>query len=355
MLSFRNSSGPDEFPVGFYLHCMDSLYDGNNEKDKFDILSKKIIHKLSPTEYAIPEIVGEKFNLLEKISQKSSLQSGLTDGWVIEMSRGFDKANDADLLKEDSNGWPIFEGKNMHQYNHKWEKPEFTSNKRDGLDRESKRQVFAGRHVDVHNSCRLVFRNITNSTNMRTVISTIIPPHTFHTYALRSIVLVHNDNITLDSDYNKKISYLCGVLNSMTFDFAARARIQINLAPIIKSLPSPKPIHENYMAELAAKMVVGTPEFEGFAESLRIPNVKQTPAQRIEAAAEIDALVAHSYGLTLDEYKTVIESFPAFKKNPTLYESDEIVWDSKSLKEFNGEMAELALEYYENITGEQND
>jgi len=108
---------------------------------------------------------------------------------------------------------------------------------------------------------------------------------------------------------------------------------------------------------LAAQMVVGTPEFEGLAESMRVPNVPLTPAQRIETAAEIDALVAHSYGLTQDEYRTVIESFPAFKKNPELYNLDEIVWSEKTLKdlniapqEFYGEMAELALQYLEEIS-----
>ena len=350
LLSLQNNVGLDEFSAGFYLHHLESLSDQTREKEKFGILSKRRIYESSPDEYIIPETSGKKLELLEKISQNNFLESGIGQGWTMNMSRGFDKTNDTELLSNNENGWVVHEGKTIHQYNHKWSKPQFSTDSKKGLKRESRRRVFDGHHMDVHNSYRLIFRDIARATDTRTVISTVIPPHTFHSQSLRSLVLSHNDQIILNGDYNKKILYLCGILNSMTFDFISRMRIQANLATIIKSLAIPNLDHEDRIAELVAMLVVGTSEFEGLSESMRIKNMTLLPSQRIEVAAELDALVTHSYNLTVDEYQTIIDSFKLFKKNPTLYDLEEIIWDNSNLKEFYGEMAELALQYFKMIT-----
>ena len=347
LLSVRNSAGLDKFPAGFYLHHLESLNDDTREREKFGALSRNKIVESSPDEYIIPETTGKESDLLEKMSQNGSLENGIGDGWSMNLTRGFDKTNDAGLLLNSGKGWPVHEGKTIHQYNHRWANHEFTADRKKGLEREGKRRAFAGRHVDYYNSYRLVFRRVSSPTNIRTAITSIIPPHTFYTHTLNSFVLKHDGKIVTGSEYNAKMSYMCGVMNSLCFDFVTRTKIQMDLPTIIKSLPFPKPIHEKRISKLAAMMVVGTPEFEGFAESLRVPNVPLTPAQRIKTAAEIDALVAHSYGLTSDEYKIVIKSFPAFKRNSRLYDLDKITWDNKNLKEFYGEMAELAIKYFE--------
>ncbi len=77
--------------------------------------------------------------------------------------------------------------------------------------------------------------------------------------------------------------------------------------------------------------------------------ISRPPPERIQLTAELDALVAHSYNLTRDEYAHIISSFKSFKRNPALYDLDEITWDNNNLKEFHGEVGDLALEYYENI------
>ena len=247
---------------------------------------------------------------------------------------------------------PVHEGKTIHQFNHKWTRPEYTASKRNGLKRESKKKIYAGMYGKIHESFRLVFRSITSPTNMRTVISTIIPPHTFHTQSLRSVVFSLGGMIELSDRYNKKISYFCGVFNSMTFDFMARTIVQLDLPPVIKSLPIPNPIYEDMISNLAAKLIAGDPEFEEFAESIGVDNVKLTPAQRIETTARLDALVGHSYGMTEEEYKIILESFK-FKSNPKLHEMEEVIWDNRNMREFYGEVRKLALPYFQE-TAAQN-
>ena len=353
LLTVQNRPGSDEFDAGFYLHYLESLIDQTKEKEKFIRMSKEKIKKISPDEYGIPESVGENLKIFEKISENNSLESDIGENWGVKLSTGFHMLVNADIILHGGNGWNTMGGKSIHQYNHKWNTTEFTIDKKKGLEKESKTKALEKKHVEFYNSYQLVFRRITSPTNMRTVISTIIPPHTFYLNTLKSFVLTYDGKINTDVEYTKKILYLCGVLNSLVFDFASRAKVQTDLVTIIKSLPIPEPIHESRIIELTSKMVVGTPEFEGFAELLRIQNVPLTTAQRIETAAEIDALVAHQYNLTKEEYNTVIASFSTFKKNSTLYELEDITWNNTNLKEFYGEMAELAMEYFEAIGEEQ--
>ena len=96
---------------------------------------------------------------------------------------------------------------------------------------------------------------------------------------------------------------------------------------------------------------MGTDEFEGFAESLRIENAALAPPERIRATARLDALVAHAYDLTRIEYRTVLDSFK-FDENPILLESETADFnDNKTLRQFYGEVRRLAPAYYDDIAG----
>ncbi|MCY4492086.1 MAG: hypothetical protein OXC46_11600, partial [Thaumarchaeota archaeon] len=351
LLTLKNEKGTDKFPAGFYLHRLESLENQDIEKEKFGTLSKKNILKMSPT-CAIPEILGESLKILLKLASKNPLGGGgLEDGTQVLLSRGFDVSNDADIFTKNGSGWPVHEGKTIHQYNHSWDLPEYTINSRKGLKRESTKKVYAESLVEFFDSYRLVFRDVTGPKNMRTVIATIIPPQTFHTYSLRSVVLKKNGMNTIDATYIINILYLCGIMNSLTFDYTARANIQMHLSTIINSLPIPHTTpHKNEISTLVAKMLVGTPEFAGLAERTHIENHPLTVKERIETMAKIDALVAISYDLKVEEYRTIIDSFPAFKKNPNFKYGDEINWNNLNLKEFYGEMAESAMKFFVEIT-----
>ena len=351
LLTMRNRAGRDEFPAGFYLHHLESLNDMGKEKEKFGVMSKKNISKMSSA-YVIPEILGGRMKILAKLSSNNPLGAGLEDGTQISLSSGFHKTNDAGLFRDDGNGWPVYEGKNFHQYNHMWDSPVFTVSPTRGLKRESTKRAYLKKHVEFYDSYRLVVRDVASSTNMRTVVATIIPPHTFHTYSLRSFILVKNDTINPDNNYSNNILYLCGVMNSLTFDFVTRANVQMHVSTIINSLPIPSVTpYKDEIITKTAKMLLGTPEFVGLAEQMHMENRPQTVKERIETAAKIDALVAMSYDLETDEYQTIIESFPAFKKNASLHEAEDITWNNSNLKEFYGEMADLAIKYFKELTG----
>ena len=343
LLTLKNSVGKDEFPAGFYLHYLSSLQDTSKEKEKFTIHSKKTIKEMFPESLLIPESVGDAPSILSKMYKFPKLVNSFGGGLGVSSTKGFDTGNDSDLFRDDGKGWPLHKGKTIHQYSHTWSRPEFTVRQRAGLERESKPK-YAGRHKEFYDSYRLVFRNISSPTNMRTIIATIIPPKTFLTDSASYIMLKRNDTLVLDNIYNENILYLCSVLNSTSFDFVARQLAQVNTPAIIKKIPIP-PYNKN-MSKLAAKLTVGHPDFEGLAENMRIPNEPLSVSDRIDTAAELDVLVAKSYKLDRAEYQTILKSFKAFRENQSLRDAESIVWDNKNLKEFYGEMRKKALEIF---------
>ena len=351
LLTMRNADGPDTFQTGYYLHNLSSLETDKDENKKFHIISKQLIRKISPNTLQIPEVGGKELDILVKISGGSTLGSGTNDGWDVALSSGFHSKNDAGLLKDNGKGWPVLKGRNIHQFNHAFARSEFTATMSIGLQREKRKRVYKNKCRDFYHSFRLVFRAISSPTNMRTIIAAIIPPQRFYTDALRVIVLTRNGNFELGNDYNRNISYLCGILNSMTFDFAARAKLQVNTPAVIKNIPILDGMHYDEITKLVAKLSVGSGEFEGFADSLRVDSVSLTPPERIHTTARLDALVAHAYGLTRGKYQIVLDSFK-FTENPTLLEAKSAdLNDNKTLRQFYGEVRKLAPGYYDDIVG----
>ena len=277
LLTMRNVSGPDAFGAGFYLHHLDSLKRPDMEKDKFHTLSKNTIRTTSPDILDIPEVGGAGMDIVAKMSTNPTLGAETKDGWSVAFSAGFHRTNDADLLKEDQSGWPVLEGRNIHQFNHRFAKPKYTASKSAGLEREKRKRVYGGYSREFYHSFRLVFRDISSPTNMRTVIAAIIPPQRFYTNALRSVVLARNEVIQIGNDYNRHMAYLCGVINSTSFDFVARSKAQMHTSTILKTIPMPDHMYYDEVAKLAAKLSVGADEFAGFAESLRVENIQPPP------------------------------------------------------------------------------
>ena len=351
LLTMRNTDGPDAFKAGFYLHNLSSLETNKNELEKFHTMSKEVIRRVSPDTFQIPEVGSRELNILAKMSGGNTLSSESDDGWSVAFSSGFNKTNDADLLKGSKKGWPVLEGRNIHQFNHAFARPEFTTTMTAGLQREKRKRVYGRNSRKFYHSFRLAFRNISSPTNMRTIIASIIPPQRFHTHSVNSIVLTSNEGFERGNEYNRKTAHLCGILNSMAFDFVARAKLQVNTPAAIRDISFPSKLHHDEIAKLAARLSVGSDEFEGFAESLRVDNVSLTPPERIRTTARLDALVAHAYGLTREEYQIVLDSFK-FTENPTLLEAKSAdLNDNKTLRQFYGEVRKLAPGYYDDIVG----
>ena len=346
--------GPDKFPAAFYLHNVSSLADDRTESDKFTVCSKRKIQMVSPTDLGIPEVSEDAQSLLERLSRLKTLGEQSDDGWQVILSSGLHAAKDADLFKDDRKGWLILGGKNIHQFNHDFSTPDFTADPSEGMAILEKKRSYVGRCRDFHESNVVVFRDVSGATNTRTMIAAILPPHEFHTGSLSSILLTKNHRVDLSGEYSQKIAYLCGILNSTTLDFVARSKVQMHLSPIIKSLAIPAPSqHDDGIATAAARLTCSKKgaksDFAAFAESLGIEPEEMSPAERIDTTARLDALVAHAYGLSKDEYRMVLDSFK-FGEDPALLSAETADWsDNKVLRKFYGEVRKAAMPHFEAI------
>lgn len=300
-----------------------------------------------PISFIIPESVGKEMTILLKLYKHPKLDDGLEDGITISFSNGFNRTNDSNLLQDGRNGWSVHEGKTIHQYNDHWTKPIFTVQQRAGLECDDKPR-YSGQHKEFYDSYRLVFRDIARSTDVRSVISTIIPPKTFYVNTLFSFIIKHNEKLVLDKHYIYHISYLLGILNSTVFDYCARQIAQTHIPPIIKKIPIPLK-NKKEIEKLAAQLTVGHSDFTELAEKMRISNKVLSISEKIDTTAKLDVLVAKSYGLNKSEYKFILESFKLFKENPELKNEKEIIWNNKNIKEFYGEMRKKALDIFDEV------
>ena len=147
---------------------------------------------------------------------------------------------------------------------------------------------------DTHpmNRCRIAFRDVTRSTDSRTVRACLVPPRVPLTNSAPYLAVAGWVPLSQAS--------LLGVLNSTPFDWLARRYVEIHLNfYVLNSLTFPPPDDTPWevIGKLAARLSCLDERFAKFAEESGVECGPLTDDQRDDMRAEIDALVASSYGL----------------------------------------------------------
>ena len=155
----------------------------------------------------------------------------------------------------------------------------------------------------IHQS-RIAFRDVTNRTNSRTVISSVIPPRTPLTnkapYLVFSGWSASERSVTL------------GILNSLPFDWQARRYVETNMNFFILNMlcfPRWENTDWRRIGMLAAELSCVDDRFRDFAAEVGVACGPLSDAVREDKRAEIDALVAQGYGLNVDEMRFIFEDF----------------------------------------------
>ena len=181
LLLIKNTKPTPLFHAAFYLHNINALL-AKSETEKILEIPTSLIRAVSPTDMAIPEFrTREDVSILEFLYRRHGrVGDGLDNGrYTIDFVRELDRTNDSGLFRRDGRGWPLVEGKNFHQFIHDYTEPEFSVLKEDGLARTKRIKIYGTMNTQLHESYRLVYRKVASSTNMRTMISCIIPPNAF--------------------------------------------------------------------------------------------------------------------------------------------------------------------------------
>ncbi|MFM6609333.1 MAG: ATP-binding protein, partial [Dolichospermum sp.] len=219
--------------------------------------------------------------------------------------------NDSHLFKtEPGKGrLPLYEGKMIHQFNHKFAEPRYWVEEEEGRKAVlGKNGVDKGQILD-YQFYRLGFRSIGRNTDIRTLIIGNIPKNVFCGNSI--LVLSETEKI-----HNFEVIYLQGILNSFVVDFALRQTVSANINMFyIYQLPVPRLTEKDpYFQEIverAAKLICTTAEYDELAKEVGLTsheNGVTDERERGKIRAELDGIIAHLYGLTETEFSHILNT-----------------------------------------------
>lgn len=153
---------------------------------------------------------------------------------------------------------------------------------------------------------RVAFRDITNRTNTRTIIATLLPP---------GVVCVNNAPVLIFSKGTQSdVTYVLGILSSRTCDWYSRRWVETHLnLSIFNYLPCPQApdSHVLYkeMVSAAGRLACPDNRFAKWAKSVGVEHGPLKPEEKQELVDRVDAAAALLYGLSEQELETVFETF----------------------------------------------
>ena len=195
---------------------------------------------------------------------------------------------------------------------------------------------------DTHpmNRCRIAFRDVTRSTDSRTVRACLVPPR---------VPLTNKAPYLLFAEWSALArGYVLGAMNSLPFDWIARRYVETNLNYFILNMltfPPPDTTPWQRIGTLAARLSCVDERFSEFAAEAGVDCGLLTDAERTDKRAEIDALVARAYGLTEEELRFTFTDFTENAVSPTyrtqVLEKCEVVEAAKWLGDAGGSAPDM--------------
>jgi N-6 DNA Methylase len=242
--------------------------------------------------------------------------------WGISFKLMFMMNTDSGLFRrsESDNVLPLYEGKMLHQFDHRWatyegldvrdvslvekQNPDFRVTPRYWVDKQEVDNKLAGKW---DKQWLLVFRDICRTTDERTSIASLLP----------IVALGNKAPLLLPKESDPLlVSCLYGCLNSLVFDFATRQKIggtSMNFF-IVKQLPvlppeSYTPQDIQFISSRVLELVYTAWDMQPFAQDMGYQGALfvWNPERRAILRAELDAKYAKLYGLTRDELRYILD------------------------------------------------
>lgn len=330
VLTFRVGGKTNNFPAAFMRHdvadlqlfpSIDSL-----------LVPVDLIKKLSPDSVSVIEFKIQKDIEISQKMLRWPLLLGDDTGWNLELyGEELNMTRSADFFLNYPTKFPLFEGGMIWQFDHQYADPRYWVKEAD------LREAFQGKRIkriegiakcpkhlrNDYEVPRLAIRKIASNTNERTLIVGLLPANSFTGNSLT----VHFPFYHSKEKYNElryssyELMVLSAVLNSFVVDYILRSRMTTNLNLFfLYQLPIPRltAAHADFLplAERAARLVGTAPEFdvllkEVFGKSATHKTHGVTdPQDRLTLRAQIDALVARLYDLTIPEFQHILSTFP---------------------------------------------
>jgi hypothetical protein len=153
---------------------------------------------------------------------------------------------------------------------------------------------------------RVAFRDVTNRTNRRTILAALLPPRVFITNKGPYFLWPRGDE--------RDQAYLLGVLCSIPLDWYARRFVEVSVNyHILNAFPIPRPPLTDPLwkrtVELAGRLACPDKRFAPWAKAVGVECGPLDDDEMQDMICELDAVVAHLYGLSEAQLVHVFETF----------------------------------------------
>jgi hypothetical protein len=151
--------------------------------------------------------------------------------------------------------------------------------------------------------CRIVFRDVVRATDRRTMKACLAPPCVFAIHKAPQIIWARGS----ETD----VVYLLALLNSLPLDWFIRRRVETTMSfGLLNSLPIPEGgRHRARIAHLGARLSCVDERYANFAMDVDVEPGLLPYEDRLDMEAEIDGLVAHTYGLEREHLDVIFADF----------------------------------------------
>lgn len=327
LCSLRKAEPDDEtiLPIRGPFRSLASLRDGvQREPIRFlasDVMSwtDTAALPLLPTEESV-----EVFAQLRK-APRLDLDDGVS--WRVRPYAELHATNDKrlmDLSEECPQGfWPVYKGQSFDIWDpdtgsyYAWADPDVVlahlqaKRERASRNRRSPFSEFEAPSIadQATLSClhpRIAFRDVTNRTNRRTVIVALLPPEVLITNAAPYLLWPRGDE--------KDQAFLLGILSSLPLDWYARRFVELHVNyHVFNPFPVPRPSRDDPLwrrtVEIAGRLACPDGHFETWGSAVGVQLGPMDPDAKSDMIAELDAVVAHLYGLTESHLRHIFETF----------------------------------------------
>ena len=210
--------------------------------------------------------------------------------------------------------WPIYKGANFDIWNpdiqeyYAWGNPKviipYLQAKEENRAKREDYLIF-GKSVHAAEP-RISFRLITRATDSRTMRVVLTPPKCFQQHSVQFVELIRGDE--------KDEAYLLGCLSSIPLDWYARRFVEINFTfNYFNPLPIPRPDRDDPLwqrvVELSGRLACPDERFADWAAAVNVNYGTLEPEEKQDKIYELDAVVAHLYGLSEPQLAHIFETF----------------------------------------------
>jgi len=279
------------------------------------------IERFSPNTMSFMEFKSDlDMQICDKIyGDRPLLGDQFEGGWNVKFAREFDMTNDSYLFtsrkKLENQGlihpdkdtrdprvrislWKegfvfIIEGKHIHQFTATWSEPRVPIS----IIELEKYYSKGKRNINQLYSSKVIIRQISASTNMRTSIATFVNGSTTTAFSTRVIYIDQSDVGLCVSTY----------FNTFIADWLLRLTGNMNLTTTLLNIPVPCSYQDFEQSVLERTQTM-------YSELYCYSNLHSTSQKRLLKKIELDCIVAEMFELSVDEFNSILQTFPLVDK-----------------------------------------